>query len=223
MPCRRVTGVAKGRRRRFAVRPLPRGAFVLALAFLAGCAPPQTARLMKAPAQLPPKVELTNVPFFPQEAYQCGPASLAMALAWSGVSVRPEDLVAQVYSPAREGTLPTEMMSASRRHGRVAYPVSTLVGLATELAAGTPVVVLQNLGPWWWSRGHWAIVVGYDRLLGLGRAAAGEGAGAGRSAGLSGSGCRAGAVASMASRGAGVRRGGRALAREPGRARGPRQ
>ena len=86
MPCRRVTGVAKGRRRRFAVRPLPRGAFVLALAFLAGCATPQTDRLMKSPAQLPPKVELTNVPFFPQEAYQCGPAALAMALAWSGVS-----------------------------------------------------------------------------------------------------------------------------------------
>ncbi len=132
------------------------------LALLAGCATPHTDRVLEALGDLPPKVELSNVPFFAQEAYQCGPASLAMVLAWSGVSVRPEDLVAQVYSPAREGSLPTEMTSASRRHGRVAYPVSTLAGLMAELAAGNPVVVLQNLGPSWWSRWHFAVVVGYD-------------------------------------------------------------
>ena len=33
-----------------------------------------------AQPQLPQQAELTNVPFFAQEEYQCGPAALAMAL-----------------------------------------------------------------------------------------------------------------------------------------------
>ncbi len=148
--------------RRGPLRLPPRAAVLFALALLAACAAPQAERVLEAPGDLPPKVELAEVPFFPQEAYQCGPASLAMALTSSGVLVRPDDLVAKVYSPARKGSLPPEMVSASRRHGRVAYPVSTLEDLLAELAAGNPVVVLQNLGFSWYPRWHFAVVIGYD-------------------------------------------------------------
>src|SRR3546814_2318796 len=34
---------------------------------------------------LPRQVELSEVPFFPQEDYYCGPAALATVLAWGGV------------------------------------------------------------------------------------------------------------------------------------------
>ena len=88
---------------------------------LSGCASswPQTAELSaKRPQDLPARLELADVPFFPQVEYQCGPAALATALASSGVAVTPGDLVSQVYIPARKGSLQIEMMAAARRRGQ---------------------------------------------------------------------------------------------------------
>ena len=137
---------------------------VVAVLALSGCASlwPQTAELREAlPAGLPERVELTEVPFFPQEAYQCGPAALATAFAPAGVYVSPEVLVPQVYLPERKGSLQIEMMAAARRYGLVAYQLAPrFEDLLRELAAGTPVIVLQNLGfrDGW----HYAVAVGYD-------------------------------------------------------------
>jgi len=135
------------------------------LSLLAGCASPQVRTLLEQPpAALPPQAELAAVPFFPQQDYQCGPAALAMALTHAGVPVLPEALVSQVYLPAREGSLQAEMLAATRRHGLMAYPLAPqLQDLLLEVAAGNPVIVLQNLSlafaPIW----HYAVVVGYDR------------------------------------------------------------
>ena len=141
------------------------GVFVLACALLlAGCASfwPQTAQLAEGlPPGLPERVELSEVPFFPQVEYQCGPAALATAIVASGVKVTPEELVPQVYLPSRKGSLQIEMMAAARRHGLVSYQLAPrFEDLLRELAAGTPVIVLQNLtlGEGW----HYAVAVGYD-------------------------------------------------------------
>jgi tetratricopeptide (TPR) repeat protein len=141
------------------------GVFVCACAAaLSGCAAlwPQTAELRKAlPAGVPEKVELAQVPFFPQEEYQCGPAALATALATFGAKVTPEELVPQVYIPERKGSLQIEMLAAARRHGMVSYQLAPrFEHLLRELAAGHPVIVLQNLGigEGW----HYAVAVGYD-------------------------------------------------------------
>jgi len=138
------------------------------LLLLAGCAglAPQTSALLEGlPAGLPARVELTAVPFFPQEEYQCGPAALATLLVNSGVNTTPETLVPQVYLPARKGSLQVEMLAAARRHGLVSYQLApSFADLMRELAAGTPVIVLQNLGV---SEGwHYAVAVGYDYELG---------------------------------------------------------
>ncbi|HEX6321571.1 MAG TPA: PA2778 family cysteine peptidase [Burkholderiales bacterium] len=131
---------------------------------LSGCASlwPQTAELREAlPAGLPERVELTEVPFFPQSDYQCGPAALATALASFGVKVTPEELVPQVYLPERKGSLQIEMLAAARRHGLVSYQLAPrLEDVMREVAAGTPVILLQNLGfrDGW----HYAVAVGYD-------------------------------------------------------------
>ena len=107
--------------------------------------------------------ELTTVPFFPQEAYQCGPAALATLLVHSGVAITPEALVPQVYLPGRGGSLQVELLAATRRSGRIPF---TLQGrpaaLFEELEAGNPVLVLQNLGREWLPRWHYAVVVGYQ-------------------------------------------------------------
>jgi peptidase C39-like protein/tetratricopeptide repeat protein len=142
------------------------GVFIFAA--LQGCAgfAPQTAALLDGmPEGMPLRAELTEVPFFPQQEYQCGPAALATVLVSSGVKTTPEALVPQVYLPARKGSLQVEMLAAARRHGLVSYQLApSFVDLMRELAAGTPVVVLQNLGI---SEGwHYAVAVGYDYKLG---------------------------------------------------------
>ena len=142
------------------------GVFILAaLAALSGCASlmPQTKELAKGlPAGLPEKVELAETPFFPQTEYQCGPAALATVLNAAGVKVTDAELVPQVYLPERKGSLQVEMLAAPRRHGLISYQLAPrFEDVLREIASGTPVVVLQNLGMF--SSGwHYAVAVGYD-------------------------------------------------------------
>lgn len=124
---------------------------------LAGCAGRQI------PFQAPPATELAAVPFYPQEKYQCGPAALATVLGWSGADVDMASLVDSVYVPGRQGSLQPEMIAAARRAGRIPFPVPPApAAIGAELAAGHPVLVLQNLGLERLPRWHYAVVVGYD-------------------------------------------------------------
>ncbi len=144
-----------------------RAAGMLALLLaLGGCASlvPQTMQLRDAwPAGVPARNELTAVPFFPQQDYQCGPAALAMTLAHSGAQVTPDSLAGQVYLPARQGSLQTEMLAAPRRHDRISYQIAPrLDDLLREVAAGNPVIVLQDTGIGPVINWHYAVVIGYD-------------------------------------------------------------
>ncbi len=135
------------------------------LVLAGGCATPsQTARVrVERPADLPAAAELQDVPFFPQERYQCGPAALATVLADLGRGVEPAELVDAVYVPDRQGSLRTEMRAAARARATLPYPLEPrLEALLRELAAGRPVLVMQNLGLDWWPRWHYAVAVGYD-------------------------------------------------------------
>jgi hypothetical protein len=141
--------------------------FLFFSALLSGCSliAPQTYALKEQrPADLPPRAELTDVPFYPQEDYYCGPAALAMVLNAAGVKVTPEDLVDQVYLPGRKGSLQVEMLAAARRRGLVAYELAPEVtDMLREIAGGTPAIVLENYGPFsWFPVWHYSVVVGYD-------------------------------------------------------------
>lgn len=133
------------------------------LLLLAGCAGTlQSTRL--PPSAFPEPVELEAVVFFPQEAYQCGPAALATALNWAGIEITPAALVPGVYLPARRGSLQLELVANARRHGTVPYVIRPeLEALLAEVAAGHPVIVLQNLAFSWYPKWHYAVVVGFDR------------------------------------------------------------
>ena len=135
---------------------------ISALLVVNGCATVSTKNWHQDAVDIPPKHELNTVPFYPQKKYQCGPASLAMALAWSGLQIEPDDLASQVYTPSLKGSLPPAIVAATRRHGRVAYPISGANALLKEIAAGHPVIVLQNLGLSWIPVWHYAVVIGYD-------------------------------------------------------------
>ena len=159
-----MTGAARDRGRTSA--RLMAGAVLLCAAVLGGCATfmPQTEALRQTrPAGLPERTELARVPFFPQRDYQCGPAALATALGSVDVAVTPDELVGQVYLPARKGSLQVEMLAAARRYGRVSYQLAPRFDdLLREVAAGTPVIVLQNYGAGPFDVWHYAVVAGYD-------------------------------------------------------------
>ena len=104
-----------------------------------------------------------DIPFVAQERLYCGPAALTMALNGHGVRRRANrKSPTPVYTPGREGTLRTDILSGARRWGRIAVPVVSLPGLLREVAAGNPVIVFQNLAlpiaPQW----HFAVAIGYD-------------------------------------------------------------
>ena len=128
----------------------------------AGCATAPPRVELPPSLDIPRVIELTEVPFHPQGEYQCGPASLAMTLEWSGVSITPDQLKPQVYTPSRKGSLPPDMIGAARRQGRVAYPIHRIEDILREVAAGHPVIVLQRLRSLFQSSWHYAVVIGYD-------------------------------------------------------------
>ena len=139
--------------------------FACAVALVGGCASivPQSAQLHDEgmPEGLPKHMELAEVPFFPQDEYQCGPAALATVLASYGVNITPEVLVPEVYLPERKGSLQVEMLAAARRHGLISYQIApSLDALMREVAGGNPVIILQNLGIF--NAWHYAVAVGWD-------------------------------------------------------------
>jgi tetratricopeptide (TPR) repeat protein len=136
-------------------------AVALALAALAACSSTRLPQLAEVDG-LPARAEVAGVPFHPQTENQCGPAALAMVLGWSGVPAGPEDVAGQVFTPGREGSLSHDLVAAARRADRLAVPVQGIEPLLAELAAGHPVLVLQNLGLGWYPQWHYAVAIGYD-------------------------------------------------------------
>lgn len=136
---------------------------VLAIVVVSGCAIRPAELDAPSTAHLPRKVELTDTPFHPQDAYQCGPAALATVLQAADVDVTPQTLTPEVFLPGRKGSLAVELISATRSRDRLPYVLDPHpVALLEELAAGRPVLVMQNLAlriaPTW----HFAVVIGYD-------------------------------------------------------------
>ena len=109
-------------------------------------------------------IELRDTPFFPQDEFQCGPAALATVLQVSGVSsADPDGLREQIYIPDRRGSLQAELLAATRRADRIPYVLEPQFdALLTELYAGNPVLVLQNLALARWPQWHYAVVIGFN-------------------------------------------------------------
>ncbi|MGM0678858.1 MAG: PA2778 family cysteine peptidase [Pseudomonadota bacterium] len=106
---------------------------------------------------------MNEVPFHPQEAYQCGPASLAMLANWQGVDITPQELTPKLYIPGKQGSLQIELLSNTRQLGLIPYVLKPeLDDLLREVEAGNPVLVFQNLALEWYPRWHYAVLVGYD-------------------------------------------------------------
>lgn len=100
-------------------------------------------------------------PFIKQELGHCGPATLAMALQAAGLKPDLDEVTNQTYTPDK-GTLQIDLITAARRQGALAIPLSGYEALLKELEAGHTVIVFENLGIRWIPQWHYALVIGYD-------------------------------------------------------------
>jgi tetratricopeptide (TPR) repeat protein len=135
---------------------------LLVCGVLAACAAPRG----HLSAEAVPEAAIDDVPFFAQEEKHCGPASLAMVLAWSGLDITPTDTAPLLLTPERGGTFQHDLIAGARRYGRLAVELDQPADLLPEIAAGNPVLVLQNLGLGWYPVWHYAVATGYDLSAG---------------------------------------------------------
>jgi ABC-type bacteriocin/lantibiotic exporter with double-glycine peptidase domain len=111
---------------------------------------------------------LKGVPYYSQEAYQCGPASLASVLNYwyerKGVSDRdtPEAIGSEIYSPTARGVLGFDLERYARKRGFAARQLTgTFESLTSNIDAGTPPIILVDYGFGPYRQGHFMVVTGY--------------------------------------------------------------
>ena len=76
-----------------------RGILYLILILTAGCAAKtvQVDRLLRTPLPISEQQEIAGVPFIEQSAGHCGPATLAMTMAWAGQPPGPPSSQEDLY------------------------------------------------------------------------------------------------------------------------------
>jgi predicted double-glycine peptidase len=140
--------------------PLRPGVFLgilFMIPFLWGCAGPSPKLSAKAARMI------ERVPFFPQEEFQCGPASLAGVLNYYGLRVTPAEIAAEIFSRQARGTLDMDMVFYAQRKGMKADQYGgTPEDLRRNLDSQRPVIVLIDLGFWVYQNHHFMVAVGYD-------------------------------------------------------------
>ncbi|GAB4388192.1 MAG: hypothetical protein Kow0025_05950 [Thermodesulfovibrionales bacterium] len=132
--------------------------FFLTLLVLLSCAGRPALRESSPQAGL----LIEGVPFYPQEAYQCGPASLAGVLNFWGVGAAPEDVAREIFSRSARGTLGMDMVLFAQDRGLKARSYSGgAEDLRRQIDAGLPVVVMVDYGFWLYQKNHFMVIVGY--------------------------------------------------------------
>jgi ABC-type bacteriocin/lantibiotic exporter with double-glycine peptidase domain len=107
---------------------------------------------------------IESVPFYPQEAYQCGPASLACVLNYWRTGVSPEDVAGEIYSESAKGTLDIDMILYAERKGLKARQYKgSADDIKRNIDLGYPLIVLVDYGFWVYQQNHFMVVVGYNK------------------------------------------------------------
>lgn len=109
-------------------------------------------------------VLIEDIPFFAQDDYQCGPASLASVLNYWGVNVSPENIADEIYSKSAKGTLNIDMVFYSQRKGLNTSQYSgNMDDLMKNIKAGLPVIVLVDYGFYIYKSNHFMVVLGFNK------------------------------------------------------------
>ncbi|MEW6118060.1 MAG: C39 family peptidase [Nitrospirota bacterium] len=108
-------------------------------------------------------VIIRNVPFYAQEEYQCGPASLAGVLNYWNISATPEEIAKDIYSGSARGTLNLDMLFYAQRKGADALHYSGgWDDLREKINKGYPLIVMVDNGFSIYQVHHFMVAVGYS-------------------------------------------------------------
>ena len=115
-------------------------------------------------------VLIEEVPFFKQEAHQCGPAALAMVIDYwhdttgTGRRVTPEQIVPDIYSPSARGVLGMDLEIYAKRQGFLTRQFSgTIDGLKRLVDEKIPPIILVDFGFSLYQANHFVVVIGYTQ------------------------------------------------------------
>lgn len=136
--------------------------FMISL-FLLSCKTlsPQTRSLINQHI-VPQSKTISGVKNYSREDGDCGPAALAMLLDWSGKSIPLDEIRPKVYTPLKNGSLPSEMIAAARSYGMMSLKIKSMDAMVKELSVGHPMIALLNLGFSWLPTWHYVLVFGYN-------------------------------------------------------------
>jgi hypothetical protein len=123
---------------------------------------PQTNHLVKNKTTRLERSEIESVPFIKQDAYQCGPSTMAMMLNFWGKKTTVDELMPMMFTKGMSGTFQSEMLSTPRQYGLQTLPIASLDSLTKEIAAGHPVIVFQNLAFNFAPKWHYSVATGFD-------------------------------------------------------------
>jgi ABC-type bacteriocin/lantibiotic exporter with double-glycine peptidase domain len=105
---------------------------------------------------------IQNVPFHPQEEFQCGPASLAGVLNHWNIKVSPDEIASEIYSKSVKGTLNIDMGLYVERRGLKARQYhGSLEDIKRKIDSGYPLIVLVDEGFLVYQKNHFMVVIGY--------------------------------------------------------------
>ncbi len=106
---------------------------------------------------------IENVPFFPQEEYQCGPASLAGVLNYNGLNISPEEIAREIYSKSVRGTLTIDMALFAEKKGfSVSQYSGSLNDIRKNIDSKIPVIVMIDTGIFFVQQNHFMVITGYN-------------------------------------------------------------
>ncbi len=106
---------------------------------------------------------IEKVPFYPQNEYQCGPATLASVMNYHGIDITPEQIVKDIFSKTARGTLTFDMVNFVKNRGlKVDYYSSSLDDLKANINTGNPLIVLVDYGFLSYQQNHFMVVIGYN-------------------------------------------------------------
>ncbi|BFR47909.1 C39 family peptidase [Nitratidesulfovibrio sp. HK-II] len=108
---------------------------------------------------------IPDVPFFAQEQYQCGPASLAGVLRHLGLDgsqATPEGIAETIFRPGMHGTLSLDLALYPRTLGLASrWYDGSVADLMAAVDSGQPRIVMVDHGYGLVSSYHFMVVVGY--------------------------------------------------------------
>jgi ABC-type bacteriocin/lantibiotic exporter with double-glycine peptidase domain len=117
-----------------------------------------------APNKYPNEEQIIeNVPFYSQETFQCGPASLSAVFNYWGTKITPEEIARAIYSASARGTLTLDMVLYAEKKGFAARQYKgDLTDIKKNIDSGYPMVVLVDYGFSIYEKSHFMVVLGYN-------------------------------------------------------------